>query len=71
MKSSTPVGYKVFKSVAGKTFRVYDGTDYTKSASASSFLPFYAQRLSWAAAKGTAVAINGALAKASRDRLRR
>ena len=48
-----------------------DNTDYTKSCSAKGFVSYYGQLLSWAAIKGTAVAINQGAAKASRARLRR
>ena len=47
-----------------------DGTDYTRSYTANSFVPFYAQRLSWASAGGVADGILASLAKASRGRLR-
>ena len=47
-----------------------DGTDYTRSYTANSFVPFYAQRLSWASAGGVADGILASLAKASHGRLR-
>ena len=49
-----------------------DGTDYTRSYTANSFVPFYAQRLSWATAGGVAdgILILASLAKASCGRLR-
>ena len=49
-----------------------DGTDYTRSYTANSFVPFYAQRLSWASAGGMADGdgVLASLAKASRGRLR-
>ena len=47
-----------------------DGTFYLFGSAADSFVPYYAQKLAWAAVKGTALAITAALAKASRDRLR-
>ena len=47
-----------------------DGTDYTRSYTASSFVPYYAQRLSWASAGGVADGILASISKASRDRLR-
>ena len=47
-----------------------DGTDYTRSYTASSFVPYYAQRLSWASAGGVADGILASTSKASRDRLR-
>ena len=48
-----------------------DNTDYTKSSSAKGFVSYYGQLLSWAAIKGTAMAINTGVAKACRDRIRR
>ena len=47
-----------------------DGTDYTRSYTANSFVTFYAQRLSWASAGGVADGVLASLAKASRGRLR-
>ena len=47
-----------------------DGTMYQTGSTASSFVPYYAQRLSWAAIKGTAITINTEIAKKCRDRLR-
>ena len=47
-----------------------DGTDYGQSAAARSFVPFYAQRMSWAAIKGSADCIHAHIAKLMRDRLR-
>ena len=48
-----------------------DGTNYGESRTAPSFIPHYAQRLSWAAVKGTALTVAGQVAKCARARLRR
>ena len=48
-----------------------DGTDYSRSTSAASFVPYYGQRLSWAAAGGTAEGILASLNGARRGRLGR
>ena len=48
-----------------------DGTNYGENRAAASFVPHYAQKLSWAAIQGSALTIAVQLAKQHRDRLRR
>ena len=47
-----------------------DRTDYTRSHTARSFVPYYAQRISFSILMNGAKSILKALAKASRSRLR-
>ena len=48
-----------------------DGTDYQLSYTATAFVPYYAQLISWEIVRGTATGIAKSVAKASRARLRR
>ena len=48
-----------------------DGTKYGESVTAKTFVPFYAQKLSWCAIEGSALAIKSQVNKKMRDRLHR
>ena len=48
-----------------------DATNYGECRAAATFVPHYAQKLSWAAIQGTALTFAAQLAKQCRDRLRR